>query len=363
MRLAPHPIEHFYLGGERITALRGGPTSADGSGPARRPEEWLGSTIARWGDGDTGLTDLGPIGLLCDLVGDDPRGWLGADHVARWGSSPALLVKLLDAGQRLPVHVHPTRAFAAQHLDCPFGKSEAWVVVDTPARGGTVFLGPTRPVTSDEWADLVAAQDAATMLGLLHPVTVHAGDGVFVPAGTPHAIDAGVFVAELQEPTDFSVVLEWIGFDLDGSNDGHLGLGFDVALGAVRRDAVDCATIETLIRRAAHQTDTQAPDGATGGRRARSVLPDVADPYFRAWSVAGGPVTLPAAFSVVVVLGGSGAMRTGHDVERLARGDAFVVPHGAGDLAFDGAVHVVVAQPPAPDAPEPVEWDQERMRP
>lgn len=357
MKLPPTSIEHFYLGGERIAALRGGPTATGRPGPARQPEEWLGSTVARWGDGRAGLTDLGPLGHLRDLVVGDPPAWLGADHVARWGSSPALLVKLLDAGERLPVHVHPTRAFAAEHLDCPFGKSEAWVVLDTPAGGGTVFIGPTRPVAHEEWADLVAAQDTATMLGLLHPVTVHAGDGVFVPAGTPHAIDAGVFVVELQEPTDFSVVLEWTGFDLDGSNDGHLGLGFDVALGAVRRDAVDCATIDTLIRRAAHHTDTQVPDAATSGRRARSVLPDVADPYFRAWSVAGGPVTLPAAFSVVVVLSGAGVMRTGAHVEPLSRGDAFVVPHGAGDLTLDGTTVAVVAQPPAPDAPEPVEWE------
>ena len=75
------------------------------------------------------------------------------------------------------------------------------------------------------------------MLDLLEPVTVHPGDGVFVPASTPHCIDADLFLVELQEPTDFSILLEWRGFDIDGRADGHLGLGFDVALDAVRRDA------------------------------------------------------------------------------------------------------------------------------
>ena len=41
-----------------------------------------------------------------------PRRWLGPEHVARFGADPGLLVKLLDAGQRLPVHFHPGRAFA-----------------------------------------------------------------------------------------------------------------------------------------------------------------------------------------------------------------------------------------------------------
>lgn len=336
-------IDHFYRGGERIAELRRIPEPA---APLTGPEEWLGSTVSRWGSDRVGLTDLAPFGLLRDLVADDPDGWLGRDHVARWGSSPALLVKLLDAGQRLPVHAHPTRAFATRHLGCPFGKSEAWIVIDAPAAGGTVFLGATRPVPTEEWAGLVAAQDADTMLGLLNPLTVHPGDGVFVPAGAPHAIDEGLFVVEVQEPTDFSVLLEWRGFDIDGATDGHLGLGFDVALGAIRRDALDAATVDRLVRRAAD-------------RDARPALPDAAEPYFRAWSVTPGelPVTVPASFSVVIVVDGAGTVAWSGGYRTIDRGDAFVAPHGAGELTFDGRVTAVVAQPPDPDAPDPVEWD------
>ena len=341
--LAPNVFDHFYVGGERIAALRGLPV---GDGPIRRPEEWLGSTVARWGTDGVGITDLGGGRLLPDVVAADPDAWLGPDHVARWGASPALLVKLLDAGQRLPVHVHPTRGFAARHLDCPFGKSEAWAVIDTPAGGGTVFVGATRPVSRDEWAGLVADQDTAAMLALLNPLTVHPGDGVFVPSGTPHAIDEGLFIVELQEPTDFSILLEWRGFDIDGPADGHLGLGFDVALDAVRRDAVDTRTVDRLVRR--------ADEG-----RLRQVLPDVADPYFRAWWVAtsDGPVAVPASFALVVVLDGDGTLGWSGDRRSMTRGDAFVVPHAAGELTFEGTVAAIVAQPPDPAAPDPIEWD------
>ena len=345
LALSPNVIDHFYLGGERIAELRGLPA---GDPPVRRPEEWLGSTVARWGSDRVGVTDLGPAGLLPDIVAADPDAWLGKDHAARWGSSPALLVKLLDAGQRLPVHAHPTRGFAARHLDCPFGKSEAWAVIDTPAGGGTVFVGAVRPVSRDEWAGLVADQDTAAMLELLNPLTVRPGDGVFVPAGTPHAIDAGVLLVELQEPTDFSILLEWRDFDIDGPADGHLGLGFDVALDAVRRDAFDAGTVGQLVRRA-------------GEGPFRQVLPDLADPYFRAWSVsaAGGPITVPASFAVVVVLDGEGTLSWSGDERPINRGDAFVVPHGAGELTFDGTVTAIVAQPPDPAAADPIEWDMD----
>jgi len=341
--LPPNVFDHFYLGGERIAALRGLPI---GDGPMKRPEDWLGSTVARWGSDGVGITDLGQAGLLPDIVAVDPDAWLGPDHIARWNGSTALLVKLLDAGQRLPVHIHPTRDFAARHLDCPFGKSEAWAVIDTPAGGGTVFVGANRPVSRDEWAGLVAGQDTSTMLDLLNPLTVHPGDGVFVPSGTPHAIDEGIFVVELQEPTDFSILLEWRGFDTDGPADGHVGLGFDVAIDAVRQDAIDSEALDQLVRR--------ADEGSL-----RPILPDVAEPYFRAWSVSvtAGPVTVPASFAVIVVLDGEGTLGWSGERRPIRRGDALVVPYAAGELTFDGAVTAIVAQPPDPAAADPIEWD------
>jgi mannose-6-phosphate isomerase len=340
-RLPPNVIEHFYRGGERIAELRGH------TGPLG-PEEWLASTVTRWGTDGSGLTDLGSAGLLRDLVAADPEGWLGAAHVARWGASTALLVKLLDAGERLPVHLHPNRSFASSHLRCPFGKTEAWVVLDVPAGGGTVYVGTTRPVSREHWAELVDAQATAEMLDLLNPLTVNAGDGVVVPASTPHSIGAGIFVVELQEPTDFSVLLEWAGFAIDGAADGHLGLGFDVALDSVRRDAVGTEELDRLVRRIA---DDERDDGP------RALLPTVADPYFRAWAVddTGAATTVAAAFSAVVVIGGAGTIEWAEGTVPVTRGDAFVVPHAAGPLTFSPGVAAIVSQPPVPDAPEPVE--------
>ena len=184
------------------------------------------------------------------------------------------------------------------------------------------------------------------MLDLLHPVTVSMpATACSFPASTPHCIDAGVFIVELQEPTDFSVLLEWDGFDIDGPADGHLGLGFDVALDAVRTDAFDGADVDRLVRRA---------DAAEHPARARVAA---AGPAPTPTSAPGrstrrrDAVTVPAAFSVVVVTDGDGHAALGR--RRRRRSHAATPsssPTPPAPLTFDGGVTAVVAQPPAPDA-------------
>jgi mannose-6-phosphate isomerase len=289
---------------------------------------------------------------LQDLVDADPVGWLGADHVERFGTSPALLVKLLHAGQRLPVHLHPSRSFAQRHLDCPFGKSEAWLILDRDRADTTVYVGANRRVEVDEWAELVSAQATDTMLELLNPISVDVGDGVFVPSGSPHAIGEGLLIMELQEPTDFSILLEWDGFAFDGPNDGHLGLGFDVALAAINPRAFDGDSIDELVRR--HPGE---------GRVTGQVLPPCADPYFELTEVRPDETGIPLAqsFGVLLVTEGHGRLiltTAPDDRLDLQRGDALVIPHGAGPLSISGDLVAYHAVPPRPGEARPTEFDQ-----
>ena len=68
--------------------------------------------------------------LVRDVVRADPEALLGAEHVAPLRRRPGLLVKLLDAGERLPVHLHPGREFARARFGSACGKTEAWIIVD-----------------------------------------------------------------------------------------------------------------------------------------------------------------------------------------------------------------------------------------
>ena len=314
------PPERFYRGGARITELRGDPPAAE-----REPEDWVASTTTIFGERELGLTRLPDGRLLRDAVEADPVAWLGAEHVARWGADVRLLVKLLDAGQRLPVHAHPDDAFAALHLGAAHGKAEAWCILE----GGTVHLGLRDDIGMPQLADLVARQDTAALLGLLHEIEVSPGDVVWVPPGELHAIGEGVLLLELQQPEDLSILLEWDGFAIDGAAAGHLGLGFEVALGAVNRAGRTREGVGALIRRASGPGP---------------VLPEAAEEYFRLELVAvASEVALEAGFAVVLVV--EGELVIGG--VPAPRGSTFVIAAEDGVVAVTGQGEVLVARPPA----------------
>jgi mannose-6-phosphate isomerase len=331
VQLTPNTPHRFYRGGERILAFRGLPVPADFDG--RRPEDWLASTTQLFAEGGDGLTVLPDGRLLAEALEQDPAGWLGEEHLARHGASPGLLVKLLDAGERLPVHSHPDRQFAARHLDCAHGKTEAWLVVAAEP-GARVWVGFHDDVDVTDLAELVDAQDER-LLALLNGFEVQRGDAILVPAGQPHAIGEGVLVVELQEPTDFSVMLEHERFGLDAAH-AWLGLPRRVALESVALAALSAEDIAALRTRWLDE----------GG--VRPALPEAASEYFAADVVdtSDGPAQLPAGFSVLVVVDGAGTLRSAHDAPvPLRAGQTLLIPYAAGDLVVDGAVTALRCSP------------------
>ena len=335
--LAANRFPRFYRGGSAIDELRGGAAGADG---AFLPEDWVGSTTAAFGSAGEGLTRLEDGRTLREAIGSDPDGFLGRRHAEAYGDDPALLVKLLHAGERLPVHCHPDRGFARRHLGCPWGKTEAWVILGGDGPDPVVHLGFREDMDPARLAGLVEAQRVEALLAALNAVPVAAGDTVLVPAGMPHAIGQGVLLVELQEPTDFSVLLEWEGFAIDGRAEGHLGLGFDLALGCVDRAGWSPARLERLRR-------------GRGPVRpgAERLFPAEADPFFRAERLRPDPAaSLEAAFSILVVTDGSGQLETRGGSMGLGRGDTVLVPFAAGPGAVRGRLEGVRCLPPDPDA-------------
>lgn len=319
------PPERFYRGGARLDGFRREHGAAD-----RVPEDWVGSTTTIRGEETLGLTTLPDGRVLRDAVEADPIAWLGAAHVERWGADTRLLVKILDAGQRLPVHAHPHDDFAASHLGRAHGKAEAWYILE----GGTVHVGVRDDVDLARLSALVTAQDVGALLGLLHAIDVAPGDVVWVPPGELHAIGAGVLLLELQQPEDLSILLEWDGFAIDGPALGHLGLGFDLALTAVNTRARSLEDMRDLVR--------SAP--ASG-----SVFPADADPYFRLHRMrVDRAATVEQGFSIVVVTEGALEIGVaGSAGERLRSGSTLLVPWSAGPLDVAGVGELLIARPPA----------------
>ena len=326
--LGPNQPAHFYRGGLGIARLRGIPQA-----PGNTPEDWIGSTTEMFGRPGDGLTRLPGGATLREAIAADPDGFLGADHVARFGINPALLVKILDTGQRLVVHFHPDRDFAARYLGSRFGKTESWLILETRDENGDpsaghVYLGFARdadPAVVRRWVD---DQDTSAILDSLNQVAVAPGDTVLVPAGVPHAIGAGITLVELQEPTDFSILLEWAGFAIDGARDGHLGLGLDTALTALDYSGWDAGRLDQL--RSLRPDAVERP-GVT------RLLPERADEFFRAERVETyGPVDFEPGYAILVVTSGRGRLTYPSGSFPVRRGSTVLVPYGAGLTTLEG---------------------------
>jgi mannose-6-phosphate isomerase len=333
MALAPNQIKRFYRGGARIEALRGASLSDSG------PEDWVGSTTPVFGSDDLGLSRLPDGRLLRDALQADPALFLGPEHVRRWGANPALLVKLLDAGERLAVHFHPGRAFAREVLGLGFGKTEAWVIVAADP-DAVVYLGLKEELDPATLARWVREQDTAAMLSALHQLPVRAGQVLFVPAGTLHAIGAGILMVELQEPTDLSVTLESERFGIEDGTE-HLGLGWERALAAVDRER---ASLDELVV----YDGSQAWAGPV-----TELLPLAAEPYFRGQRIIvdDDPVALEPAFAILIVLEGRLTLldERRHGLE-LARGATVLVPFAAGETTLSGQGTVIRCLTPSATA-------------
>jgi mannose-6-phosphate isomerase len=328
--LPENPVFRFYRGGPGIDRFRG---IAPGSGSGAA-EDWVGSTTGTFEDDSLGLSRLSDGQLLRDVINADPVGYLGAEHAARLGSNPGLLVKLLDAGERLIVHFHPGRQFAEAYLHSPFGKTEAWIILEAEP-GAHMHLGLREAIDQETLRSWVEDQDSAAMLAALNPVPVTAGDVLFVPAGRLHTIGAGITLIELQEPSDMSVLIEWQRAGVE-NGDEHLRLGWDLVLEAA--ELVPGVSLPA------------APDPVAPGTSAvQRLLGPEADAFFRAERlVVDGPaLTLDPEFAIVIVTQGELTFSTaGNAPLSLERGAAGLIPYGAGETTVSGRGIAVRCLPP-----------------
>lgn len=124
-----------------------------------------------------------------------------------------LLVKFLDASDRLSVQVHPNDVQARFFNPQEIGKTEAWVIIDAQP-GSRIYAGLKRGIDPFRLQRHLAA---GTVEECLHSYPVHAGDCVFIPAGTVHAIGEGILLAEVQQSSDLTFRLhDWGRLGADG---------------------------------------------------------------------------------------------------------------------------------------------------
>jgi len=124
-----------------------------------------------------------------------------------------VLPKIIDARQALSVQVHPDDAYAQRVEHQPNGKTECWYILACEP-GAELVLGWTRDTTREEYERRVAD---GTLAEILRRVPVQPGQAYYLPAGTLHAIGAGIQLFETQQASDLTYrIFDWNRVGADG---------------------------------------------------------------------------------------------------------------------------------------------------
>lgn len=248
------------------------------------------------------LVAAGPFAgaSLGELIAHARTDLLGpaADHAGRF----PLLVKLLDVREPLSVQVHPPAAYVARHPEVAL-KTETWIVLDADP-GAELLVGLA---DGADLGQVCGAAGTPDLVGLLHRVPAEVGAIHHLPAGTIHAVGAGVLLAEVQTPSDTTFRLYDWSWEL-GRAPRQLHLREAV-------EALELAPADVLLpsgrdgdalpldaghyRLERHHLDVEATrDHDPGALRVIHVVEGELDGDGFAWSVlAGATVVLPAAWA------------------------------------------------------------------
>ena len=175
------------------------------------------------------------VSAIPGLESRDPEGHTLTELIEQYGERLTgegfahpfpLLLKLLDAKDTLSVQVHPDDAYAAR-VEGKLGKTEAWHILFA-APGAELVYGVK--AGTDKEALLKASQAGAAVEGLLRRVKVKAGETYYIPAGTVHAIGAGIILYEIQQSSDVTYrFYDWDRTDAQGNRrELHLQKAVDV---------------------------------------------------------------------------------------------------------------------------------------
>jgi Phosphomannose isomerase len=362
--LPQNRVWRSYTGGRTLDALAG--LAAPTDGPF--PEDWIGSTTrainppnasrhaaprpALPPEGVSEVLIAGAPHDLAALIAADPEYFLGAAHVAKFGARPMLLVKFLDSAIRLHFQVHPTAAFAQQFLHSPSGKTEAYHVLSVRDDGSTaeptgyIYLGFQRPPSRDALRRMIETQDLAALEACFDKIPVQPGDTYIVPGGVPHALGAGVFLVEIQEPSDLVVRFEFT----------RAGITLPESARFMGRDLEFCLDVFDLTP---WPLSRVAVEAACPPKRRRALGPDswqddLVDasrtPCFRVRRarLGGEVVKNENSFHIGIVTAGSVTVTAAGERHRLSRFDKFLVPAGLGPLHYapEGTAEILECYPP-----------------
>lgn len=248
------------------------------------------------------------------------REWFGSNGFSEKNGRFPLLIKLLDCNDDLSVQVHPTDDYDALP-EGELGKTEMWYILDAKPDAKIIY-GLKDNV---DRAQMEAAIAEGRIMDTLQTVPVKAGDAFYIPAGTVHALCAGVVVAEIQQNSDTTYRL----FDYNRPGlDGQLReLHIEDSLNVIAYDGAGAVRL----------TSTETPPGKW--------LTIATSPYFIVEKgVVAAPWQLrtsPESFAILIIAEGEGTLQWAEESKAVKAGECYLLPATLGDYALNGQMTVL----------------------
>lgn len=359
LRLVENRVWRLYTGGYLPDRFLGKKEGCD----EHFPEDWIGSTVAASNPNrnqcvEEGLswvfTHEGETRSLISVLQEDPENLLGIEHYRKYGVNLGVLIKLLDAAIRLPIQVHPTKELAKKYFNLSFGKTEAWIVLATRKVRGiepNILLGFRKGVSRELFVDLLKLGDSEALEKCLHRIPVKEGDVFLIEAGIPHAIGAGNFILEIQEPTDITLRAE--------KNVGDIKIDEEAFFqGLSLQEYLDCYSFHTRSERnilKRYQLNSRLRKDLPGYGKEHWLIGYEETPCFAVRSIeieSFWKVESDEEFHILLIIEGKGCLSGRKFSLEINKGDSFFIPY---HLAYQinklgvGPLRVITCWAPKPN--------------
>jgi mannose-6-phosphate isomerase len=261
---------------------------------------------------------------LTDLIERYPTEVLGSAVTLKYGTKFPLLVKLIDANQKLSVQVHPDDVYALAH-EAEFGKHEIWYIIAAQP-GAQIIYGVVPGTTKEEFTSQIEAGEVESCLQY-HDVAV--GDVIDIPPGMVHALGAGIILVEIQQNSNATYrIFDYNRVDAAGKQRPlHIKKALDVidfVTGKVEKQPYEptvnlsqCTTVTTIAKNSHFQVDwyqiqDKIQEMASGER-----------------------------FSIYTILDGAGSIAWAGEEIRVKQGDSLLIPATLGEYQLTGSLSVL----------------------
>jgi mannose-6-phosphate isomerase len=261
---------------------------------------------------------------LLELINMFQDKLIGTDIYKKYGNAFPLLYKIIDANKNLSVQVHPDDTYAIADVKC--GKDEMWYIIHA-AKNAKLIYGLI-DTSKDKFQNAIQKGQISC---LLNEVTVKAGDFVFVPGGTVHALLGGLLVAEIQQNCNMTFrIYDWDRVDEFGNKrELHINramevIHWDMLLPKITEFKETKHFKTGILRCGPRIKEFQVCELITAGEFSRET-------DFR-------------SFEVILNLNGSGGIRYSGGLVDLHPGDTVLIPASLGQYSLRGCMKMLLTQ-------------------